>query len=180
MFLSVQTPSGGIDSQFIVDGDDYDALVVYRWKSHPKGYAQTWGAFPEGAKPTTHLLHRMVMQLHGHDIDGWLIDHEDRNRKNNRYKNLRLVDIKQSNQNRSSQSKYKGVSHVGGKWIASIDVDGEHIRLGSFEFADDACEAYDNAAKKMHGDYACLNNLAPVPQELSAYQQYLNSLKERG
>lgn len=172
----VQTPTGGIDSQFQVDGDIYDELASFRWKTHPKGYCQTWGSL-RGEKPTTHLLHRMVMRLHDHDIDGWLVDHIDRNRKNNRYQNLRLVDMTQSNQNRGSKSKYKGVYKVGGMWVASIDVDGEHHRLGTYEFADDACEAYDRAAKNLHGEYAVLNNLEPLPQELSAYAQYLNSLK---
>lgn len=178
MFLPVQTPSGGVDSGFKVDPAIYDVLTEYRWKVHPKGYAQTWGAYPEGHKPTTHLLHRMVMQICGHNIDGLLVDHRNRNKHDNRYKNLRAVDINQSNQNRSTQSKYKGVQHVGNMWVASIDVEGEHIRLGSFEFVDDACDAYDTAAKSLHGEYAVLNDLVPLPQELSAYQQYLNSLKE--
>lgn len=43
------------------------------------------------------------------------------------------------------------------RWRARILVNGKRIYLGSFENEIDAAKAYDEAAKKYHGDFAGLN-----------------------
>lgn len=55
-------------------------------------------------------------------------------------------------------SKYRGVSQThNGKWIAQICYAGNRSHLGTFDNELEAAHAYDEAAKKHHGDRARLN-----------------------
>lgn len=58
-------------------------------------------------------------------------------------------------------SKYRGVGfHTKtGKWRAQIDVDGKTKTLGAFRSEDEAAIAYNEAAKRIRGERAVLNNV---------------------
>jgi hypothetical protein len=43
------------------------------------------------------------------------------------------------------------------KWIARIRYDGKHKFIGYFDDEIEAAKAYDEAAKKYHGEFAVLN-----------------------
>lgn len=91
------------------------------------------------------------------------IDHINGDRSDNRIANLRLASRVQNLANRQKQkdtsSKYKGVywNKKEKKWKASIRTEGKKIHLGYFVSEELAAKAYDEAAKKLHGDYAKLN-----------------------
>jgi DUF971 family protein len=96
--------------------------------------------------------------------EGLLIDHRNHNGLDNRLTNLRPATPAQNIQNARKQkprttSKYKGVDFVKptGKYRARIAVDGQRLFLGSFANQLDAARAYDEAAKKYFGIFACLN-----------------------
>lgn len=92
-----------------------------------------------------------------------LIDHEDRNRTNDRWSNLRLATNSQNTANSSVRSSnstgFKGVSIDRGRkfnpFRATIKVDGKREHLGYFGAPDDAHAAYCAAAKLRFGEYAC-------------------------
>lgn len=92
-----------------------------------------------------------------------IVDHIDRNPLNDKLSNLRWASHSQSQQNRSpKKGKFKGVYHSHSKkhpWWARIQVGRRPIHLGHFSTAEDAATAYNHAAIKYHGEFACLNSL---------------------
>jgi hypothetical protein len=112
---------------------------------------------------------RKNLQMHRLVIDvptGCFCDHINHNGLDNRKANLRVAQHKQNVWHRRkfqspSRSRYKGVDFRpanGGKcWRARIRINGKRIYLGSFEDEIAAAKAYDEAAKKYHGQFAGLN-----------------------
>lgn len=110
------------------------------------------------------LAHRLAWIItHGDISEEYEIDHENRNRNDNRISNLRLVVRNQNSANASipshNTSGYKGVywNKRKKKWRAFIKVDGEQKHLGYFECKNEAAIAYNNAASFYFGEYANLN-----------------------
>jgi hypothetical protein len=95
---------------------------------------------------------------------GLVVDHRNRDGLDNRRANLRLATHSQNrcNTNRSKvgcSSQYRGVYwHKQKKcWRAHLQYEGKWIWLGRFDSELDAARAYDNAARKYHGEFARLN-----------------------
>jgi septum formation inhibitor-activating ATPase MinD len=71
------------------------------------------------------------------------------------------------NQNVTSRNQvgYKGVSPSRpGKYIAQITAEGKRVHLGTFTDPKEAAKAYNEAAKRIHGEFA---NLNIIEEELS-------------
>lgn len=92
------------------------------------------------------------------------LDHINRDRADNRIANLRLCTKAENARNatmRGASSGLKGVywrpkPH---KWVAIITADRQRHFLGSFDSSADAARAYNQAAERLHGEFACLNNV---------------------
>jgi hypothetical protein len=88
------------------------------------------------------------------------VDHRNRIRTDNRFKNLRSASKNQNQFNRTTSknntSGYKGVywHAIGKKWCVNIAVNGKQIYLGLHTDIKKAAAAYRKAAKKYHGDFA--------------------------
>ena len=122
------------------------------------------GKYP---KSTVDRLHRLVYVKHfGHIPDGLYVDHKDGDTLNNRSGNLRLVTPRQSGANQKSRggkSKYRGVSQAkSGNWVVQISAGGSRECVGTYDSEHDAAKAYDEKAKKIHGDFARLNFGGPT------------------
>jgi len=95
------------------------------------------------------------------DFNDDLYDHQDRDRHNNQRLNLRGCTYSQNNSNRDSKrgpSGYKGVRLTSkGKWNVRIAVNGKRTDLGTFDTAKEAAIRYNQAAIKLHGEFALLN-----------------------
>lgn len=96
------------------------------------------------------------------------IDHIDGDTHNNSLDNLRECSRDENAKNRraysSNTSGYKGVYPIRYKgevvkFCAKIQSDNRSYYLGSFDTAEEAAVAYDEAAKKLHGNYSTLNNI---------------------
>ena len=88
------------------------------------------------------------------------IDHENMNKADNRFFNLRIATQSQNKANegkrQNNTSGLKGVSlhRKTGKFQASIARDGTQVYLGLFATVEEANVAYGNAAKLMFGEFA--------------------------
>jgi len=91
------------------------------------------------------------------------VDHADRDKKNNRRNNLRPCTLSQNQSNklvhRNNKSGYKGVSlhSQSDKWRAIINHNKKKISLGLFFSKEEAAKAYDEAARRLQGEFARLN-----------------------
>jgi hypothetical protein len=89
-----------------------------------------------------------------------VIDHIDRNPKNNKFSNLRLASVAENRMNVSSYSNsksgIKGVSYcqTNRKWRTEIQANYKKTCLGWFESKELAEEAYKNASLKIHGQFS--------------------------
>jgi len=91
-----------------------------------------------------------------------LIDHINQDKSDDRLVNLREATKKENQRNKrkykNNKSGYKGVSwNCDNKcWQAAIAHGAGKIALGYFKTKERAYEAYCEAAKKLHGEFACL------------------------
>lgn len=146
----------------IVDEDDYDFLMQWKWYLSNRGYA-TRDVVHKWRNPRIVqkiAMHKVIMKS---DDRQW-IDHINRNSLDNRKSNLRFCTQAQNVMNvgiykNKKSSKFKGVFRrgEGGTYRAIIGFKRKIINLGTFENEIDAAKAYNDAAKKYFGEFANLN-----------------------
>lgn len=147
----------------LVDDEDFERLNQYKWyASFENGnfYAKrnVW-------KDNEHIvvrMHRVVLNLQYKD--GIEVDHKNNNSLDNTKDNLRKVTRSQNNMNqkhnrKNCSSQYKGVSWFkrDNKWETYIRLNNKYYHLGKFVNEIDAAKHYDEKAKELFGEYACLN-----------------------
>ena len=149
-----------------VDDEDYEHFNQWKWSVSKNGntfYASR--EIREDGKKRKSLIHREILNLINSKI---LTDHIDHNGLNNQRENLRLCNTSQNAGNRridslqtmNSSSKFKGVYWDNSRnqcWRSAIRVNGKRHHLGSFDSEIDAAKAYNEAAIKYFGEFACLN-----------------------
>lgn len=147
----------------IVDDDDFEELSKHKWHASKgvnakscKFYAARHGK-SVGGKQSYIRMHRQVMG----NPKGMLVDHRKDNTLDNRKENLRVCTRAENARHRGPNLKsvhgYKGVTWDKTKWLAKIGYNHQPIRIGRFFCLIKAAKAYDEAAKKYHGEYAYLN-----------------------
>lgn len=143
----------------LVDDEDFEFLSQWKWSFH-KGYAvRTVSRIKNGKLVSKHAyMHREVNET----PDGFITDHINGNKLDNRRANLRSCTSSQNAGNRKvgfGVSKYKGVSwdNKNKKWKSTVKFLGKSIHLGFFLYEGEAAEAYNKAAVKYFGEFANLN-----------------------
>jgi len=137
----------------LVDDEDYEYLNKWHWYVY-KGYS-TFYALSK-IKHKDLKMHRIIMNC-PKDMQ---VDHKDGNGLNNQKGNLRICTNAQNQANRKSygKSKYLGVSYNRNTYIqAYIGHNKRNIYLGVFKTEEEAAIAYNEAAIKLHGEFAKLN-----------------------
>lgn len=146
----------------LVDDEDYDWLMQWNWygeKNRNTFYASR-NDYSTGKKVKI-KMHREIMKAK----EGQLVDHRFNNGLDNRKKHLRICTHSQNLQNvkpcKNKSSQYKGVSwnKRQEKWIAVIMYNNIRFLLGNFKDEIVAALAYNEAAKKYHGEFAFLNRI---------------------
>lgn len=104
------------------------------------------------------------------------VEHENRDRDDNRWSNLRKATNSQNQANAkwsTNTSGFKGVSWQPsrGKWIAKITVNGLSKNLGRYDSIVDAAKAYRQAAIEAWGEFA----LVPSNEEIEELARVLEN-----
>lgn len=107
-----------------------------------------------------YYLSRVIWKMQtGEDPGEKEIDHIDGNRQNNRWNNLRLATRAENTANKPKTkgdlSLPKGVYHSAtkGKYCACIKINRKAIHLGTFVTPEQAGRAFEEASKKIFGEY---------------------------
>lgn len=136
---------------FLISTTCLEKVIKHNWYIDSNGYPMTYTA-------RSKTLHKNLL---GKQQKGYVIDHINRNKLDNRYENLRVITQKENSYNRTknvtSNNKYKGVVKRGNKYVASISKDGKRHEIGGFETEEDAANAYDMMAQELFGEFAGLN-----------------------
>lgn len=144
---------------------EYTGLRFRKTSVSGNGYSVVTlcGQTGTGTKRTFNV-HRLVWEAFVGDApEGMEIDHINRNRSDNRLENLRLSTRQENKCNLSNRkntlSGYKGVQEQCGKFVGYINKTGKRHYLGRYETAEAAAQAYNDAAIKLHGEFASLNDI---------------------
>ena len=143
----------------IVDDEWFGVLSQWDWYYSSGGYAVR-DIGPHESKEKIYM-HRYILMA----PSAYQVDHINRDRLDNRKKNLRVVTPDKNYFNRAmlsnNTSGFKGVcfDKARNKYMASIQKDRRQFNLGRYGTAIEAAKAYNEAAKQLFGEYAYLNDV---------------------
>ena len=156
-----------ISHDYVLSAFDYQDGNLIRKTGRLGEVGQIAGCLHKGTgyihvkiKAKAFKAHRLVFLYHYGYLPEF-VDHIDGDKTNNRIENLRLATRSQNGSNRPKQkdntSGYKGVSWSKQykKWVAQIMKNNKLIYLGLFATPELASQAYNAAAEKLQGEFAC-------------------------
>ena len=177
--INKETRHKEICTYALVDDDDYPIVSKYNWCLDRKGYVV-------GKANEEHImLHRFIAKTHHWDVGENIIDHINRDKRDNRKSNLRVCTPQQNCFNRiqrynGATSRYKGVSkRENGYWRMRVIIDGKPYCDKTYKTEIEAAVAYNRAAIKVHGEYALLNDIPEKYLNMDVHPIVPNS-KHRG
>jgi hypothetical protein len=136
----------------IIDACEIEHVVKHCWAIDTRPKTKLYAKCMKSL-----YLHRYILR----DIpNGMVVDHISGDSLDNRRSNLRIVTVAQNNKNQRGYgaSGFKGVFRGGVKsWNAVICSEGVVYQLGLFADPISAAIAYNEAAIRLHGEFAALN-----------------------
>lgn len=140
----------------LVCEQDYILFKFMKWRISKIGYAQTRKTINKKAYMS--FMHSLIIK----PKTGFVADHINQNKLDNRRCNLRLVSKSQNAINsklRSDNSSgFRGVSKTpNGRYYSYINHEGKRHRLGFFDCPIEAAKARDEKAVELFGNHASLN-----------------------
>jgi hypothetical protein len=151
----------GEDKWTLLDVKDYYRLRIFKWVVYGNGtnlYAIRL-QFTAPNKTSTVYMHREIMNPPAPLV----VDHRNCDGLDNRRSNLRFATHAQNTRNRrkkkNGSSQFLGVYFNKEKsaWDSQLKHNEKRIWVGRFKTEIEAAKAYDEAARKYHGEFARLN-----------------------
>lgn len=134
----------------IIDNEDFEKVSKFKWNYATVGYATNKKFY----------LHHLII---GKPKKGFVVDHINQNKLDNRKCNLRFVTHSQNHANQIKQknntSGFRGVSWNKGKWEVRIKYFGKTLHFGMFNNKIDAAKRYNIKAHELFGEFALLNKV---------------------
>jgi len=134
----------------LIDKADFEWLNQWKWM-----FTGTYAARRNGSR--REWMHRLIV---GTPADKQT-DHINGNKLDNRRANLRICTASQNNYNKGVQRNnkigYKGVSIRNDRSTFRTKINNKIV--GTYHTAKEAAEAYNNEAKKLHKEFAVLNDV---------------------
>ena len=148
----------------IIDLEDLEKVInfPYTWfakynHTNDEYYVTASVYYPELKQTRPIFLHQFLTNANGKDVD-----HENNNTLDNRKSNLRVVEENKNSKNRKSRNRnntsgYRNVSHINGKWVVQLQIDGKNKVLGKFDNVHEAGEFAEEMRQKYYGEFAGKN-----------------------
>jgi hypothetical protein len=141
----------------LVSKQSLPIVLSCKWILSKSGYASTYD-FDKLGLPHCRggiKLHRLLKPA----PIGYVVDHINHNRLDNRLENLRVCTPKENSYNTSKRNgKFKGVKkQSNGKWMAKAHKDGKKYELKDIATEKEAAKLYDILAEELFGEYAGKN-----------------------
>lgn len=146
------------NSNILISKESFELVIQFNWYLGKDGYPVTYGTddrkirYGKGLK-----LHRMLFP---NIQSGYVVDHINHDRLDNRMSNLRVCTQKENNYNKSKLKgfAYKGVvKNKNGLFSAKISKDGKTHQINNIATEKEAAQIYDLMAEELFGEYAGKN-----------------------
>lgn len=144
----------------LIDDSDAELVRRYKWFVGYRGYVMTNIYRRPEAKYTCIEMQRLLVGK-----PGYIVDHINKDKLDNRRSNLRACTVSQNGMNRAAPrhnvSGYKGVSFDNWTktWCMDIQAGKTRVRLRNFKTPEEAAKLYNIMAYIFHGEYAYFNVL---------------------
>ncbi len=150
----------GKSDKFVIISPELAPIILeYDWYLSKSGYPTTYKS-PDKKHHFGRSGLKMHQLIYQRVPKGYVVDHINRNRLDNRVENLRVCTIAENNYNRTKpkngNNTYKGVQETANGWRASISKEGQTYTMNA-PTEIQAAKLYDIMAEEIHGEYAAKN-----------------------
>lgn len=152
----------------LVDDSDLALVQCYSWAVSDSGPGHRYARASINGRPV--YMHRLLAKPSQDEQ----VDHKNGDGLDNRRNNIRCCEkaLNLSNRRAASHntSGYKGVSlhKPSGRWVANVTHKRVVYHLGYFSEKEEAAAAYNEAASRLHGEFAQLNAISGIAGSIEA------------
>lgn len=183
--IPLRNRKGDIIDHALVDDDQYEDLMRFKWYKTHYGYAARTLPRVDGQRASEWMHLRIYERLIG-PVQKDHLDHEDRNRLNNQIANLREATTLENNLNRTISSRnttgYVGVREDkrNGRYQAVTSVDDQAVSICYMTTARDAAIARDIYLTERHSsEFLALNVPDVGTQDIARVKSLMQAPKQR-
>lgn len=139
----------------LVSKESLPIVLKFKWYLSKSNYPVSYQSIDKKIKlGRGRHMHQIVQRA----PKGYVVDHINRNKLDNRLGNLRICTPKENSYNTSRRNKYKGVRKgPGDTWIATLTKDEKKYEIKDIKTEKEAAQIYDAMAEEVFGIYAGKN-----------------------